>query len=48
MRKCVFQGLKRTFMDVSGLPSPCIDLKTNYLRNCFFYQALVVEDPRHA
>ena len=36
MHKCAFEGLKRTFMHVSGLPSPCFDLKTNYLRNWFF------------
>ena len=48
MHKCAFEGLKRTFMHVSGLPSPCFDLKTNYLKNWFFYQAMVVEDLRHA
>ena len=35
MHKCAFQGLKRTFMHVSGLPWPCFDLITNYLRNSF-------------
>ena len=49
MHKCAFEGLKRMFMHVSGLPSPCFDLKTNYLKNCFFFnQAMVVEDLRHA
>ena len=49
MHKCAFQGLKRTFMQVSGLPSPCFDLKkpTN-VEIGFFYQAMVVEDVRHA
>ena len=30
MSKHVFQGLKRTFMNVSGLPPPYFDFKKNY------------------
>ena len=36
MHKRVFQGLKRTFMHVSGLPSPYFDSKTNLKKNWFF------------
>ena len=47
MHKCAFQGLKRMFMHVSCLPSPCFDLKTNNFRNWFFNQSMEVEDLRH-
>ena len=30
MHNCAFQALKRTFMHVSGLPSPYFDYKTKY------------------
>ena len=43
-----FGSLKPTFMHVSGLPSACFDLKTTYLRNCFFNHSMVVEDLGHA
>ena len=33
MHKRAFQGLKRTFMHVSGLPPPYFDNKTKYFIN---------------
>ena len=44
MHKRAFQGLKRTFMPVSGLPTPCFDNKTKYFINQFYYQHMVGED----
>ena len=49
MHKRAFQGLKRTFMPVSGLPPPYFDNKTKYFINQFFYyQHMVGEDLKHA
>ena len=36
MHKRAFQGLKRTFMQVIGLPTPFFDNKTNLKSNLFF------------
>ena len=36
MRKHAFQGLKRMFIHVSGLPPPYFDKKTKYFINWFF------------
>ena len=36
MHKRAFQGLKRTFMHVSGLSPPYFDYKTKNFINCFF------------
>ena len=42
MHKRAFQGLKRTFMHVSGLPPPYFDLKKlNILVFGFFNQKMV-------
>ena len=46
MHKRAFQGLKRTFMHVSGLPLPYFDKKPNY--KVIFFQKMVGEDLRHA
>ena len=49
MHKRAFQDLKRTFMQVSGLPPPYFDNKTNLMSNLFFFNRnLVGEDLRHA
>ena len=48
MHKRAFQGLKRTFMHVSGLRPPYFDNKTNHFINKFYYQNLVGEDLKHA
>ena len=37
MHKRAFQGLKRTFMLVSGLPPPYFALKKNKFIKCFVY-----------
>ena len=44
MRKRMFQSLKRTFMQVSGLPPTYFDVKTHLKSNWFFYRNLVGED----
>ena len=41
MHKRAFQGLKRTFMHVSGLPPSFFDNKTNLLSIWFYYQKMV-------
>ena len=48
MHKRAFQGLKRTFMHISGLPPPYFDNKTEYFINWFCYQNMVGEDLKHA
>ena len=48
MHKRAFQGLKRTFMHVSGLPPAYFDNKTKNFINWFYYQNMVEEDLRHA
>ena len=49
MHKRAFQGLKRTFMHVSGLPAAYFDSKTkNFIKFLFYYQNMVGEDLRHA
>ena len=37
MRKRMFQSLKRTFMQVSGLPPTYFDIKTHLKSNWFFF-----------
>ena len=37
-QKRVFQGPKRTFMHVSGLPPPYFDLKNQLIYKLGFYQ----------
>ena len=41
MHKCASQGLKRTFMHVSGLPRRILIKKTIYRVIVFFYQSMV-------
>ena len=49
MHKRAFQGLKCTFMHVSGLLPPYFDLKKLiYQVFVFFYRKMVGEDLRHA
>ena len=48
MHKSAFQGLKRTFMYVSGLLPPYFDNETKYFLNKFYYQNMVGEELRHA
>ena len=49
MHKRAFQALKRTFMDVSGLPPPCFDKKNQLLyKNFFSYRNKVAEHLRLA
>ena len=48
MYKRALQALKRTFMQVLGLPPSYFDNKTNFITNFFFNQNLVGEDLRHA
>ena len=47
MHKRAFQALKRTFMDVSGLPRLSL-MKNRFLKYFVFYQKAVGEDLRHA
>ena len=35
MQKCAFQGLKHTFMHVSGLLPPYFDKKKQFMSSCF-------------
>ena len=44
MHKRAFQGVKRTFMHVSGLPPPYFDKKTKYFIYWFYYQNMLGED----
>ena len=44
MNKHAFQALKRTFMQVSGLPPTYFDVKTHLKSNWFFNRNLVGED----
>ena len=44
MHKRAFQGLKRTFMHVSGLPPPTFDNETKYFINLIYYQNMMRED----
>ena len=46
--KCAFQGLKRTFMHVSGLPPTYFDKKPITFQIVFFNQNMVGEDVGHA
>ena len=48
MHERAFQGLKRTFMHVSGLPPPYFDNKTKYFINLFYYQNMVGADLKQA
>ena len=48
MHKRAFQGLKRMFMHVSGLPHHILTMKLIYKVFSFFYQNMVGEDPKHA
>ena len=48
MHKRAFQGLKRTFMHVSGLPPPYFDNKLMYKTFSFLHQKMVGEDLKHA
>ena len=48
MIKRAFQGLKRTFMHVSGLPPPYFDNKTKYFIIQFCYQNMVGDDLKQA
>ena len=48
LHKRVFQGLKCTFMHVSGLSPPYFDKKPIYKLFSFFSQNMVVKDQRHA
>ena len=48
MHKRAFQGLKRTFMHVSGLPPTYFDNKTNLWSIWFYYQNMVGEELKHA
>ena len=48
MHKRAFQGLKRTFMHVSGLTAPYFDNETKGFINYFYYQNMMGEDLRHA
>ena len=48
MHKRAFQGLKRTFMHVTGLLPPYFDNKIKNFINLFYYQNMVGEDLRHA
>ena len=48
MNESAFQGLKRTFMHVSGLPQAKFDKKNHLLYKLFFLSKMVCEDLRHA
>ena len=48
MHKGAFQGLKRTFMHVSGLRPPYFDKKSNTFYIDFLNQNMVSEDLRNA
>ena len=49
MHESAFQGMKRTFMHVSGLPPPYFDSKKQILyKLVFYYQNMVGEDLGHA
>ena len=49
MHKRAFQGVKRTFMHVSSLPSPYFDEKKPItLEICFSYPNMVGADMIHA
>ena len=48
MHKRAFQGLKRTFKHVSGLPPPNSESKTKPFIKKVYYQNMVGEDLRHA
>ena len=47
MHKFVFQGLKRTFMHVSGLPPPDYDKKNQLLFKLIYLSYHGGEDMRH-
>ena len=48
MHKRAFQGLKRSFMHVSGLPRHIL-IKNHFMKYLvFFYQNIEGEDLRHA
>ena len=48
MHKREFQGLKRTFMHVSGLPSPFFDKKNKKLYKLVLLSNYGGEDLKHA
>ena len=48
MHKHAFQGLKRMFIHVSGLPPTYFEQKINYFLNWFFETNYGEEDMRHA
>ena len=48
MHKRAFQGLKCTFMYLSGLPPPYFHNKTKYFISQLYYQKMVGEDLKHA
>ena len=41
MHKLAFQGLKHTFMHVSGLPLPYFDLKNEFIKILVFHQIML-------
>ena len=48
MHKRAFQGLKRTFMHVSGLLPPSFDKKKQIIYKLVFLSIMLGKDLRHA